>query len=1274
MVSSEPPKKRRISYAFPPPPTISTSTLVLPSLGVNKLGQSAPTLTPVSPKPPSGSRTSSSKSSKDAPKHRLGVTALALDPTTVLQDRSSPRGILYSGGRDGLIVSTDLGLSMREKLTRSGLNSRELRRHKEKWELITGWANDDEASDEEEEDPEHESTSGDILGEVARKRRGSQATSIAQATEWQLNEDGEALLRSKHRQSAQAHLDWVNDIKLCNQNQTVISASSDGTVKAWSPHHTGAGGPSKLGQHSDYARCLAPCPSQNWIACGSFDKTIKLWDTSRVWGVSATPQDAMTTLESPEADKTSIYALAVDSLGTTIVSGGPDRIIRMWDPRAGLSGRGGKNGKLVGHTDNIRSILISEDGRYILSASSDASIKLWSLQTQRCLHTFTHHTESVWALWSEDPGLEIFYSGGKSGLVSRVDVKSELYDVGEGECIVLCQDTRGSTTKSAGISSLVSFDNSYLWTASGDHSDIKKWRIPKPKGDRIPVAPLPSRGPGDESEAWIPNRRTQTPSIISTSSNTHVPESASTTSASGYYGTPGSPREPDPPSSSMSNDAYYGVSFDSMVRLGEAIDVYGEGYGGTGRPGSRTGSVNASGFAFPPSTSTQSMLQHAGSLSSLINTPQPGSFQAQPATSVPPIRPSGPVHHFSSSSSNTAVLSSSGSIGPMKSPSIKPTSPSQQMSARTAYQLREVVTTAKPYCTSGPVETTHGEHGLIRATLLNDRVHALSVDSLGNVGVWDIMRGIWKGGFAAEDVRLLLDGGCYSPREALEAIRSRIEGEAVVSSWCSVDTKTGLLTVYIMERYCFDAEVYADEIGFTTGFSDESKLNLGKVVLKNLWHGFLKDELNLRVPKHRSSGESTASGKPRIRKLSNPSSTELDPSARMRKSSAPLTMQSALVITNQGVTPAIPVSPPHGASKASPLIAPMIPIHVMKETLATIPQSPDLPPDNDTTPSVSSPQQQIRRLRSGTLDSQHQQAVSDPGGGDYFSRAKQSSNNPTTPSDETPREPVTPGGLMGRLKSLGKKSAASTPAAKPTETPAPAATITDAETTQELKDENQSFIDTIFSKHAPTPPPSIEAPSLGMSSRVMVMIAEESDPDFETIYRGTVSSTQQHHDLQLIEHSLPHWVLEYLLLNKLPENITTPAKLSFVMCPYVPKEEDNIEQLPELLNTAQSKLTASRYLRVRKLAAHVQEKLDRLAATAAAAAAAAANQPTSDPLPPNEQRGKPKAEDLYEILCGDVLLPLDMTLAQVRQYVWKQAGELVLHYRSKLPPAVGTAM
>ena len=33
-----------------------------------------------------------------------------------------------------------------------------------------------------------------------------------------------------------------------------------------------------------------------------------------------------------------------------------------------------------------------------------------------------------------------------------------------------------------------------------------------------------------------------------------------------------------------------------------------------------------------------------------------------------------------------------------------------------------------------------------------------------------------------------------------------------VANWCTVDTRTGKLSVMLEENYCFEAEMYADEI------------------------------------------------------------------------------------------------------------------------------------------------------------------------------------------------------------------------------------------------------------------------------------------------------------------------------------------------------------------------------------------------------------------------------------------------------------------------------
>lgn len=91
------------------------------------------------------------------------------------------------------------------------------------------------------------------------------------------------------------------------------------------------------------------------------------------------------------------------------------------------------------------------------------------------MHTFTHHTDSVWALHSSHPSLEVFYSGDKSGIICKTDVEG-CGDVVDGTCIVLLQDSDGETVE--GINKVVAADDGLLWAASGS-SSISRWKLPR---------------------------------------------------------------------------------------------------------------------------------------------------------------------------------------------------------------------------------------------------------------------------------------------------------------------------------------------------------------------------------------------------------------------------------------------------------------------------------------------------------------------------------------------------------------------------------------------------------------------------------------------------------------------------------------------------------------------------------------------------------------------------------------------------------------------------
>ena len=49
-------------------------------------------------------------------------------------------------------------------------------------------------------------------------------------------------------------------------------------------------------------------------------------------------------------------------------------------------------------------------------------------------------------------------------------------------------------------------------------------------------------------------------------------------------------------------------------------------------------------------------------------------------------------------------------------------------------------------------------------------------------------------------------------KRGLEDTLSEVNTTESIANWCTVDTRTGKLTVALEENNCFDGEVYADEI------------------------------------------------------------------------------------------------------------------------------------------------------------------------------------------------------------------------------------------------------------------------------------------------------------------------------------------------------------------------------------------------------------------------------------------------------------------------------
>ncbi|XP_023931013.1 WD repeat-containing protein 48-like [Lingula anatina] len=252
------------------------------------------------------------------------------------------------------------------------------------------------------------------------------------------------------------HTDWVNDVVLCCEGRTLISASSDTTVKVWNAHKGFC--MSTLRTHKDYVKALAYAKDREHVASAGLDRAIFLWDVRTLTALTAANNTVTTS--SLNGSKDSIYSLAMNQPGSVIISGSTEKVLRVWDPRTCQ-----KLMKLRGHADNVKAIVINRDGTQCLSGSSDGTIRLWSLGQQRCVATIRVHDEGVWALQANDTFTTV-YSGGRDRRIWATDVRNP------DNRTLICEEKAPVLT----LELVQNSDQPSLWVSTTD-STIRNWPI-----------------------------------------------------------------------------------------------------------------------------------------------------------------------------------------------------------------------------------------------------------------------------------------------------------------------------------------------------------------------------------------------------------------------------------------------------------------------------------------------------------------------------------------------------------------------------------------------------------------------------------------------------------------------------------------------------------------------------------------------------------------------------------------------------------------------------
>lgn len=168
----------------------------------------------------------------------------------------------------------------------------------------------------------------------------------------------------------------------------LVSASRDRTLRVWDV--TTGYCVKTIRGHGDWIRDVSPSFDGRWLVSGGNDQTARLWDASSgeekgqfighdhvIECVAIAPPSSYEYLASLAGLK---KPPAPSSSAEFIATGSRDKTIKLWD------GRGTLIKTLIGHDNWIRSLLFHPGGKYLLSCGDDKTIRCWDLtQEGKCV-------------------------------------------------------------------------------------------------------------------------------------------------------------------------------------------------------------------------------------------------------------------------------------------------------------------------------------------------------------------------------------------------------------------------------------------------------------------------------------------------------------------------------------------------------------------------------------------------------------------------------------------------------------------------------------------------------------------------------------------------------------------------------------------------------------------------------------------------------------------------------------------------------------------------
>ena len=201
-----------------------------------------------------------------------------------------------------------------------------------------------------------------------------------------------------------AHGHPVSALAFSPNGGLLASASFDKNVKLWD---TTTGHLRHTCSHTDLVLGAVFSPDGRRLASASTDRTVRIWD-------AATGREVLG-LRGHD-DLCGCVAFSPDPNGWRLASASTDGTIRIWDATPLRGDEGEEVLTFSGHREEIRCVAVSPDGRMAASAGFGSQVKVWDSATGRVAFEFSHGGQIVFAVAWHPDGRRIVTSGGEAPL------------------------------------------------------------------------------------------------------------------------------------------------------------------------------------------------------------------------------------------------------------------------------------------------------------------------------------------------------------------------------------------------------------------------------------------------------------------------------------------------------------------------------------------------------------------------------------------------------------------------------------------------------------------------------------------------------------------------------------------------------------------------------------------------------------------------------------------------------------------------------------------